>query len=81
MKLYARIENEKGKVDGMGGNEYLYITITAGNQIIETLKVQENERGEYQIFKLKEDNKKWDCDHNPLCDETDIWFCKDNIPF
>lgn len=27
MKLYATIENEKGKRDGIGGNEYLYIDV------------------------------------------------------
>lgn len=41
MKLYARIENEAGKVDGMGGNEYLDIDITAGNKVIARLTVRD----------------------------------------
>lgn len=31
MKLYAAIENEKGKRDGIGGNERLNIDIRVGN--------------------------------------------------
>ena len=40
MKLYARLENEKGKVDGMGANEYLDIYIMVGNQKIAAFTVR-----------------------------------------
>lgn len=40
MKLYARLSNEKGKVDGMGANEYLKIDITVGSMKLETLTVR-----------------------------------------
>lgn len=45
MKLYARLQNEKGKVDGMGGNEYLDIVITVGNEVIAKLTVRETMNG------------------------------------
>lgn len=50
MKLYARITNEKGKVDGLGGNETLEIDISAYNQIIARLTVKENEEGVYTVY-------------------------------
>lgn len=34
MKLYATIENEKGKKDGIGGNERLDIDIRVGNTFL-----------------------------------------------
>jgi len=37
MKLYATIENEKGKIDGVGGNEMLTIALRQSNQVIGTL--------------------------------------------
>lgn len=56
MKLYARIENEKGKVDGMGGNEYLDIDITAGNEVIGKLTVKKNSEGEFRIYNENDDD-------------------------
>lgn len=32
MKLYATIKNEKGKIEGLGGNELLTIEINRGNR-------------------------------------------------
>ena len=32
MKLYATIKNEKGKIEGIGGNESLTIEINRGNR-------------------------------------------------
>ena len=43
MKLYATIENEKGKREGIGGNEYLDIDIRVGNQILRSLTVRRME--------------------------------------
>lgn len=54
MKLYARIENEKGKVDGMGGNEYLNIDITVGSLIV--AKIQISEKDGLPTMELKTDN-------------------------
>lgn len=45
MKLYARLENEKGKIDGLGGNEYLDIDITVGNEVLAKLTVRETING------------------------------------
>lgn len=50
MKLYARLENENGKIDGLGGNEYLDIDITVGNEIIEKLTVKRGEDGKYHVY-------------------------------
>src|SRR3990167_321703 len=50
MKYFIRIENEAGKVDGMGGNEYLDIDITAGNKVIARLTVRENEHGTAAVY-------------------------------
>ena len=43
MKLYATVENEKGKREGIGGNEYLDIDIRVGNQILRSLTVRRME--------------------------------------
>lgn len=43
MKLYATIENEKGKREGVGGNEYLEIDIRVGNYPLTTLTVRYSE--------------------------------------
>lgn len=45
MKLYARLSNEKGKVDGMGANEYLDIDITIGNEVLAALTIRETING------------------------------------
>lgn len=50
MKLYARLENEKGKVDGMGGNEYLDIDITVRNEILARFTIRENETGGFSVY-------------------------------
>lgn len=50
MKLYARLENEKGKIDGLGGNEYLDIGITVGNIVLVNLTIRQNENGEYRLY-------------------------------
>ena len=34
MKLYAKLSNEKGKIEGLGANEYLDIDINVGYQQI-----------------------------------------------
>jgi len=41
MKLYATVENEKGKREGIGGNEYLDIDIRVGNKILAQLTVRD----------------------------------------
>lgn len=45
MRLYARIENEKGKVDGMGGNEKLEIELTGRNQTLARIFLTQTEAG------------------------------------
>ena len=50
MKIYARIENESGKIDGMGGNEYLDIDITVGNQRMVSLTVRQDNFGHFRIY-------------------------------
>jgi hypothetical protein len=32
MKLYARLENENGKIETLGGNKYIRIELTIGNK-------------------------------------------------
>lgn len=49
MKLYARIENEKGKVDGMGGNEQLMIEVTGGNQLIARIRFNQIDAMKYHL--------------------------------
>ncbi len=87
MKIYARLTNEKGKVDGMGANEYMNLDITVGNEVLAKLTVRQTINGwgifdenDKAIKRLQEEGK-WDCNHNPLCDEKDKSFCIDNIPF
>lgn len=43
MKYYARIESEKGKQVGTGGNEYLDIDIMVGNVRLAAFTVREGE--------------------------------------
>lgn len=50
MKLYARLENEKGKIDGMGGNERLTITITISNKRVATMIMKENDEGGFGLY-------------------------------
>ncbi len=62
MKLYARIENEKGKVDGMGGNEYLDIDITVGNNRLMSLTVRASNVGGndgYGLFDDQDEQIAW----------------------
>ena len=40
MKLFASIENEKGKLRSMGGNEYLDIDIAIGNNALCSLTLR-----------------------------------------
>lgn len=40
MKLYATIENEKGKQAKIGGNEYLDIDIRVGNDLLVALTLR-----------------------------------------
>lgn len=46
MKLYATIENEKGKREGIGGNEYLEIDIRVGNSPLCSLTLRWGESDE-----------------------------------
>jgi len=32
MKLYANIKNEKGRINGLGGNEFITVEINRGNR-------------------------------------------------
>ena len=50
MKLYATIENERGKREGIGGNEWLDIDIRVGNQYLARFTVKEYEDGKYHLF-------------------------------
>src|SRR3990167_8898280 len=49
MKLYATVENEKGKREGIGGNEYLDIDIRVGNQLLAALTVRIGESERWEI--------------------------------
>ena len=49
MKLYATVENEKGKREGIGGNEYLDIDIRVGNKALGAFTVRNSEYG-YGVF-------------------------------
>ena len=40
MKLYATIQNSKGKREGLGDNEYLDIDIRVGNESLQRLTVR-----------------------------------------
>ena len=50
MKLYATIENEKGKSEGVGGNEYLDIDIKVKNKYLARFTVREKENGDIGLF-------------------------------
>ncbi|MHB8410305.1 MAG: hypothetical protein ACYDHY_19910 [Acidiferrobacterales bacterium] len=80
MKLFAHIQNEKGKIGGIGGNKSLAVDISAGNRVIATFTVRENESGYYEVR---------DKDYRQLpvyCEKCRRWYGNDevdpcNIPF
>lgn len=46
MKLYAKIKNEKGNQEGLGGNEHLDIDIMVGNLIMASYTLRKGESPE-----------------------------------
>lgn len=56
MKLYAKIENENSKLEGMGGNESLKIEINKGNrrmcEFYITIEDIQNNGGKYETKEL-----------------------------
>ena len=68
MKLYAQIVNEKGKVEGLGGNEYLDIDIKVGNLRLATFTLRWSDEIHAPASTRKESG--WclyDESDNPLC--------------
>lgn len=75
MKLYATIENEKGKREGIGGNEYLDIDIRVGNELLAALTVRElgHEGNGYGVYDA-DDTLLFRSDGRDKCD-----YCGDKL--
>lgn len=92
MKLYATIENEKGKRESMGGNEYLEIDLRVGNQHSYSLTLRyTDELEEYEptlkgsgwVLVNEEDESMWGVEDNKgkkqkgeYHCEKHAWHCK-----
>lgn len=63
MKIYARLENERGKIEGMGGNEYLDIDVMIGNTRLAALTIR---RAEIPELEGAEGWVMFDADNQPL---------------
>jgi hypothetical protein len=55
MKLYARLENENGKIETIGGNEYIRIELSIGNK--KTAVIWHSEK-ETKVLREKDKSQK-----------------------
>ena len=91
MKLYCSIENEKGKREGIGGNEYLDIDIRVGNTSLASLTLRHSDEipdghgsgwalfdnGDEPIYWVLDDKKKGEMQKGEWCKAhgTERQFC------
>lgn len=89
MKLYAKIKNEKGRQEGMGGNERLDIDIMVGNYQLAALEVKKvNSLGRIGYALIQEqtelafvEDRKEICNWNACKNKAERFgVCKKHLP-
>lgn len=62
MKLYAIIENEKGKKEGKGGDKWLEIDLTYGNNPVGRIILDDYGGGDWVVSYQRPNGQSWTID-------------------
>lgn len=62
-KLYASIENDKGKKEGKGGDKWLEIDLTHGNNPVGRIILDDHGGNDWRLTYQRPGGQSWTVDH------------------